>query len=550
MTLLSLLVALLAISCGKQMISETLPVEYVQNRLAQFAPVNMTCDLSHMPDAEIQVVKLLVKAAEQMNTIFMLQVYENNLNLLDELKASPELYDPAYLDLFQVMMGPWDRLEENKPFLNTLAKAPGANFYPSNITKDDIEHWLSSHPEDRAPFESEYTIIRRKGSSLAAIPYSEYFKDRLKPTADLLRKAANQTSDQSLKIYLTGRAEALLSNDYYQSDMDWMDLSGNIEVVIGPYEVYEDHLFGYKAAYESFVCVVDADETRKLQEITQHLKDMEANLPIPDAHKNFNRGSTVPIKVVNEVYNSGDARAGVQTIAFNLPNDERVREAKGFKNVLLKNVMRAKFDNIMIPIASAFLEQQEIERVSFDGFFTHTLMHEISHGLGPGNITVNGRETTVRAELKELYSVIEECKADVLANYNTQFLINQGVLPKSAESTLYATYLGGMFRSIRFGIDEAHGGGTAIQLNWCLDKGGFERGQDGRFSVNRRRLVSAIRELARELLIIQATGDYAAASDLVSEYRVIDPDIGRALASLEGVPVDIRPIFPIEKEID
>jgi len=546
----SIICLILIASCAKKRITFKSDADHVQQQLAKLAPVSLSHDLSYLPAEEIQVVHHLVKAAKYLDTIFLQQVYEANPALLKELKKSSNTDEGTYLDFFKTMFGPWDRLDENKPFINTLPKPDGANFYPADMTKDEFEQWLTDHPEDREAFESNFTMVRRGGDRLVAIPYSEFFKDQLEPAARHLRQAADLTSDKRLKTFLLSRAEGLLSNDYYQSDMDWMDLAGDIEVVFGPYEVYEDNLFGYKAAYESFICVVDHEESEKLETIVKYLNDMEGALPIPDGYKNFERGASSPIKVVNEIYTGGDAKPGVQTSAFNLPNDERVREAKGSKKVMLKNVMQAKFEKCWIPIVNVVLAEKDLQRVSFDAYFNHVLMHEVSHTLGPGQITINGRETTVNKELKELYSTIEECKADVLGMYTAQWLIDKGIFLKDLEKTLYASNLGGMFRSIRFGIGSAHGGGVAIQLNYYMDKGAVRVDKDGRFSANDRRMKRVIRDLSRELLLIQAKGDYAAAQKFIEKYKVIKPEIQTALDKLTDVPVDIRPSFPIENELD
>ncbi|OVE78612.1 peptidase, partial [bacterium I07] len=275
----------------------------------------------------------------------------------------------------------------------------------------------------------------------------------------------------------------------------------------------------------------------------------EQHLPIPDRHKNFSRGTSSPFKVVNEIFAAGDTKADVQTLAFNLPNDERVREAKGSKKVMLKNVMHAKFDKIYMPIVEKILTPDDLNRVSFDAYFNHILMHEVSHGLGPGSITVNGKKTTVNRELKDLYSIIEECKADVLGIYNVLFMIEKEIIPASLESSLFATYLGGMFRSIRFGIDEAHGGGVAIQLNYLLDQDAFRISAGGKFSVNERKIKKAVRDLASRVLMIEAKGDYEAAAELIDQFKVLRPEVQAALNRLENVPVDIRHVYPIESEI-
>jgi hypothetical protein len=535
--------------CGKKRITQKAPLAEIKAELAKLTPVTLTCDITDLPVEEIQVLKLLVRAAKHMDAIFLQQVYEGNPGLLKELERSADPDSKSYLDLFKIMFGPWNRLDGDKPFLNTLPKPEGAGYYPEDITEEEVKDWLQKNPEDRTAFESTFTVIRRKGSSLKAIPYSEYYKRDLKEAAQLLREAAKHTGDKTLAKYLTSRADGFLSNDYFQSDMDWMDLSGDIEVVIGPYEVYEDNLFGYKGAFEAFICVVDPVESKNLTVIGNYLNAMEKNLPIPDQYKTFNRGSSSPFKVANEIFTGGDTKAGVQTLAFNLPNDEKVRTAKGSKKVMLKNVMHAKFDKILMPIVQKTLAEEAQKKVSFDGYFKHILMHEVSHGLGPGEITVNGRNTNVNKELKDLYSTIEECKADVLGLYNAQFLIDNGVFGKELEKTLYASNLGGMFRSIRFGIDEAHGGGVAIQLNFYLDKGAFRIDKEGRFDVDDRAIKKAMTELAGELLLIEAKGDYEGAKEFVKKYRTLRPSVQKALANISDVPVDIHPIYPIENDL-
>ena len=534
---------------AKQNIANKAPLKDVKKQLEALAPVTLTSNLTHLPVNEIKVIKLLVEASKIMDDIFLTQVYEYNPGIYKELKESTDPDDKIYLTLFKSMFGPWNRLKANQPFINSALKPKGANYYPAGMTKTEFIEWLKAHPEDREAFESNFTMIRRKGKKLVAIPYSKYFRESLVKASDLLNKAAAITSDPTLKTFLNSRASAFLSNDYYYSDMDWMDLDGDIEVVIGPYEVYEDALMGYKAAFESFVCVVDHEESKKLGRIGKYLYDMENNLPIPDKYKNFERGTSSPFKVVNEIFAGGDTKAGAQTLAFNLPNDERVREDKGSKKVMLKNVMKAKYEKIYLPIVEKILASKDLKRVSFDGYFNHILMHEVSHGLGPGKITVNGRKSTVNKELKELYSTIEECKADLLGVYNAQFLIDEGVLPKELENTLYASNFGGMFRSIRFGLGKAHGGGVAIQLNYYMDRGAITVDEDGNFSVNDEKMKKACAELSGELLLIQAKGDYEGAKKLIKQYKVLRPEVKTALEKVKDVPVDIRPIYSIEEDI-
>jgi hypothetical protein len=396
-------------------------------------------------------------------------------------------------------------------------------------------------------------VIRRKKGKLVAVPYSRAYKKLLEPAAKLLKEAAELAENPSLKKYLNSRAEAFSSNDYFQSDMDWMDLKDHkIEVVIGPYEVYEDKLFGYKAAFEAFITLVDHKESEKWAKVAKLMNEMEKNLPIDDKHKNFNRGASSPSMIVEEVFTGGDTKAAVQTTAFNLPNDEKVREAKGSKQVMLRNIARAKFDKCWIPIVNKVLAKADLPLISFDAYFNHVMMHEYSHGLGPGTIEKNGKKTTVNKELKDHYSTIEEAKADVLGIWNSQFMVEKGVFPKELEKNIYASYLGGMFRSIRFGIDTAHGGGTAIQMNYMLEKGAFFVDKEtGRFGVNpdKKKVKEAVKQLSNELLEIQALGDYERAGQFISKYKHISPELEQALEKVKNVPTDIRPIYAVEKEL-
>ncbi len=525
-------------------------IQYVKGQIAKLAPVEIAVDPSLLNENDKAVLAKLVEAAKLMDEIFLRQVYSRNVAIREALQQGSNPDYPTLLTYFTINFGPFDRLNHDEPFINLKHKKPGgANFYPEDMTREEFEAWIQAHPEDEEAFTSNFTIIRREGDRLVAIPYSRAYREFLEPAARLLKEAAALAQNPSLKKYLNSRAEAFLSNDYFQSDMDWMDLKDHkIEVVIGPYEVYEDALLGYKASFEAFITIVDPEESAKLRKVNQYLQDMELHLPIPDKYKNLHRGSTSPIVVVQEVFTGGDTKAGIQTTAFNLPNDERVREAKGSKKVMLKNVAHAKYDKCWIPIVNIVLDPKDLQRVSFDAYFNHVLMHEMSHGLGPGTITVNGRKTTVNKELKETYSTIEECKADILGVYNLAYMVEKGVFPKEMKAQAYSSYLGGIFRSVRFGINEAHGGANAIAFNYLMEKGGFEYNpQTRKFRVNDAKVEGAIRDLAHDLLMIQATGDYEGAKRFIQKYRYLSPEMQDALNRLKDVPVDIRPVYTIEQ---
>lgn len=519
-------------------------------KVKQFAPTEIRYDHSLLDDRQKVVLEKLFHAAQIMDTIFLKQVYDRNEEIARKLAADTTASGRARQAYFDIMYGPFDRLDHDKPFYGTASKPAGANFYPTDMSKEEFESWLESHPQDRAAFTSEFTVIRRRGDKLVAIPYSEIYKDELTRAATLLREAAGYADNPSLKKYLLSRAEAFLSNDYFQSDMDWMDLKDHtIEVVIGPYEVYEDGLFNYKAAFECFLTLRDPEESAKLKVFAGYLDDMEKHLPIEDRYKNFNRGGESPIVVVQEVFASGDARANIQTLAFNLPNDERVREAKGSKKVMLKNIHEAKFKQLLRPIAERVIEKDEVDWVTFDGFFNHTLMHEMSHGIGPGKLVLNGRKTEVKSELKETYSTIEECKADVLGMYNNFYMIEKGVFRPEFAKEIWVSFLAGVFRSVRFGVNEAHGAGNAIILNYMYENGAYVYNEESdRMAVDFQKAPKVLKELATRLLMIQARGDYAGSKAMIERYAGESAILKKMTAKLKDLPVDIRPVFQIEEE--
>ena len=539
-----LMAALVLNGCAKNPFPEMAAKDHVIAELAKLAPVELETDLDGLSDGDVKALAKLLEASKIIDQLFLLQVDPENPAIREQLVAA-KLTD--HLALFDVMFGRWNRLVENEPFLDHIERPEGAGFYPSDMTKEEFETFLKDNPDLEKAFTSEFTVIRRQDGKLTAVPYHEEYKDKVEKIAQLLQEAAALTDDPTLQNFLNLRAEAFLTDDYFDSDMAWMDLSGDLEIVISPYEVYEDAMFNYKAAYESFLCRVDHEESKKLENVAVYLNAMEAHLPMPEAHKNYSRGSSSPIKVVNELYAAGDTKAGIQTTAFNLPNDERVREAKGSKKVMLKNIAHAKFDKCWIPIVNTILAEEPLSKVSFDAYFNHVLMHEMSHGIGPGLITLNGEKTSVARELKELYSTIEECKADVLGIYNVKFMIDKGVFPAELEDSMYASYLGGMFRSIRFGIDEAHGGGVAIQFNWLVEQGAFYEDENGKLNYSQDKFWPALTLLATKLLMLEATGDYKGSKALIEQYRKYTPLMNRYLEELKDVPVDIRPIYPLEK---
>ena len=523
---------------------------------ARFAPTDITADLTRLPAGERRALGKLVQASRIIDALFLRQVWAGNEALLLRLLTDTTPLGRARLHAFLVHKGPWSRLDHDAPFIPGVpAKPGGANFYAAGATKAEVETWLAGLPTDeRRRATGFFATVRRTppGSPqpFVVIPYSLEYQGELARAAELLREAAAQTAQPTLKRFLETRAAAFLSNDYYESDVAWMELDASIEPTIGPYEVYQDQWFNYKAAFESFITVRDDAETDKLARFSSELQEIEDHLPIDPALRNPSLGALAPIRVVNEIFAAGDANRGVQTAAFNLPNDERVVKAKGTKRVMLKNVQEAKFRIVLVPIANVALTPADRPQVVFDAFITHILMHELMHGLGPHNIRVGGRETTVRQELKETYSAIEEAKADVSGLWALQYLVDKGSLPKLMQDTMYTTFLASAFRSIRFGINEAHGRGMAIQLNTLLDAGAFRVAGDGTFSVDASRIRDAVTALTRDLMTLEAAGDYAQAQALIARLGVLRPEVKRVLDRLTAVPVDIEPRFPTAEQLE
>lgn len=520
-------------------------------QIRRFAPTVLTANVARLSPKDRLALRKIIAAARLLDPLFRRQVWSGNDELMKKLDADKRPIGRMLRHYFLINSGPWSRLDENEPFVDDIPKKPAhANYYPDDITKDEFTTWMNSlSPEEKEKATGYfYTIRRDAGGKLKTVPYSEEYREFLDPAAKLLREAAALTTNATLKDFLNKRAAAFASNDYYDSDVAWMDLDSPIDVTFGPYETYEDEMFGYKAAFEAYVTLRDDAETAKLTKFSQYLQELEDHLPMDAKYRNPKLGAASPIRVVNEVFSSGEGNSGVQTAAFNLPNDERVVKEKGSKRIMLKNVQDAKFNKTLIPISRVVLTPAQQRNLSFDAFFTHILTHELMHGLGPHNINVNGQATTVRLQLKDKYSSIEEAKADVTGLWALQYLIDKGVIEKSMQRTLYTTYLASMFRSVRFGITESHGRGVAMQFNYFTDEGAIKFDErTGKFSVDESKIRAAVTKLTTELLTIEAEGSYEKAAAILEKYAVIRPPMKGALDKLKSVPVDIEPVFPLAR---
>lgn len=525
-------------------------------KIRRFSPTVLTANTARLAPKDRLALRKIIAAAKLLDPLFLRQVWSGNEALKRKLEADRTPMGRMLLHYFLINDGPWSRLDEKQPFIDDIpAKLAGANHYPEDITKEEFNAWLNT----LAAAEKEkatgyfYAIRRDANGKLKVVPYNEEYREFLDPAAKLLREAAALTTNATLRDFLNKRAAAFASNDYYDSDVAWMDLDSPIDVTIGPYETYEDELFGYKAAFEAYVTLRDDAETEKLKKFSGYMQELENNLPIDPRFRNPKVGASSPLRVVNVVYSSGEGNSGVQTAAFNLPNDERVIKAKGSKRVMLKNTQDAKFNKVLLPISRVVLEPAQQRNVAFDSFFTHILMHEVVHGLGPHNISVvDGLPidgfTTVRLQLKDKYSTIEEAKADVAGLWALQYLIDKGVIDRGMQRTLYTTYLASMFRSVRFGITESHGRGVALQFNYFTDEGAIKFNErTGKFSIDESKIRGAVNKLANELLMIEAEGSYKKATAILDKYANIRPPMKGALDKLKNVPVDIEPIYPLAR---
>jgi hypothetical protein len=545
-----LLMPLLASAEDIRLPPETIRLEAMA---ARFAPVDIRVDISALPEGEQKALASLIKAARITDALFMRQMWAGNEAMLLRLMEDDTPLGRARLDYFLINRGPWSRLDDNAVFVpGAPTKPEAANFYPAGATKAEVESWLGGLAEaDRAAATGFFTTIRRDtAGKLQAVPYSLEYQGELAEMARHLRDAASATSAPTLKAFLESRAEALASNDYYASDVAWMKLDAAVEPTIGPYEVYEDAWFNYKAAFEAFITVRDDAETAKLERFGQELQWIEDRLPIDGSFRRKKLGGLAPMRVVNVVFSAGDGNHDVQTAAYNLPNDERIVAEMGSKRMMLKNYQQAKFDNTLVPISKVALAAEDQSHVDFDAFFTHILMHEVMHGLGPTNTGAQGSGGGVRPALKELYSTIEEAKADISGLWALQKLMDKGVIDRAGERRMYTTFLASAFRTLRFGMDDAHARGMALQVNWLLDAGAYRVGADGTFSVDPRKARKAVEGLTRELLTIEANGDYDGGKRLLERLVVLRPEVQAVMGRLEGVAVDIRPRFVTADELE
>ncbi|KAJ1917411.1 hypothetical protein H4219_003222 [Mycoemilia scoparia] len=535
-------------------------------RLARYKPTELGADLSHLTPNDRLAIKKLAQMADILNNLYFEQAWKGNLELKRTLenKAKASEEDKATLEFFKISKGPWDSAEHNEIFVKGAPpKPPGANVYPEDMTKEEFDAWykdLSS--DDKKKAHGFYHIVKRNDNGkLALQAYNEAYKEFLEPAHKLMKEAADLVEDPSFKKFLSSRADSFLSNEYVDSEIDWLKIKPEspIEAAIGPYEVYTDELYGAKAFFEVFLHARDFESTAMLDKFSSSLEFIENRLPIPDEYKNTDL-TPPPIVVVNQLYSGGDASVPM-TAAYNLPNDEEAIKRGGSKLTLIKNVQHGKFNSVLGSISKVVIDDDQLQYISFDAFFNHTLLHEVSHSNGPHHV-VNQPDVTVRSKLQDLHSAFEEAKAgkliflylytivDITALFACPLLVDNGVIDSISLEQIYVTYLASAFRSIRFGLNEAHGQGQAIQLNYLIDEGGFEYNEStGKFRVNFEKIVNGVSSLTNKIMLFQGNGDKAGAAEFSKKYGINRDYTKKALDKLLNVPVDIRPIYTAIEEL-
>ncbi len=501
----------------------------IDSRINQYAEVKLTSDLSGLSENQKQMIPLLIEAAKITDELFWYQAFGGQDTLISKIDGKLASY-------VQINYGPWDRLNDLQPFVKGYGSKPeGANFYPEDMTKEEFN---SVDLQNKA---SLYTFIRRnENDELTAVWYHQMFPEKLNKAAELLRKAAELAEDPGLKKYLNLRAEAFVTSEYYESDVAWMQMKNNaIDMVTGPIETYEDRLFGNKAAFESYVLIKDKEWSERLAKYVNFLPMLQRELPVDPKYKKDSPGTESDLNAYDVVYYAGDSNAGSKTIAINLPNDEKVQQEYGSRRLQLKNAMRAKYDQILVPISKELIVPEQRENITFDAFFANTMFHEVAHGLGIKN-TITGKGT-VREALKEHASALEEGKADVLGIYMITKLHDKGELKNVDLMDYYVTFLASIFRSVRFGASSAHGKANMVRFNYFKDLGAFSQDEDGMYRVNMEKFREAIDALSNDILVLQGEGDYEGTGKLLEERGQIDAGLESSLQKLteKNIPVDI-----------
>jgi hypothetical protein len=522
----------------------------LEQRLAKFREVDMPFHPDGLSTREKQMVRKLVEASRYLDDIYWRQVDPEALDLYKSLEGSTNPKDVALRRFLWINGSHFDLLLGNQPFVN-LQSSIGGGFYPSGITREQIEEYVREHPEKRAEIYSNTTIVRWKGKDLEGIPYHIAFRSFLEPAAKALREAADLSPDEALAKFLRMRADALLNDQYFDSDIAWLELKRpKVDVIFAPYETYNDGLLGVKATYGGAVMIRNEEQSRRMETFQKYVADIQDALPIPERDRPSKHGLETPMEVVDSPFRTADLGHGYQAVADNLPNDPRIHELKGSKKMFFKNFMDARVNYVILPLARYMMPEEQVAIVSGEGYLFGTIMHEICHGLGPAFAhNSSGQKVDIREAIGPIYGGLEEAKADVVGMFALKWLVDHGVLLKDQLKGYYASYLAGNFRTLRFGAAEAHGQAEMMEFNYYLEHGAVRRLPSGKYEVDYEKMPVQIENLGKELLEMEATGDRARAEAWFKKYDVIAPEVQQALHKAEGVPVDVDPLFSFPRDV-
>ncbi|MEQ1353613.1 MAG: Zn-dependent hydrolase, partial [Candidatus Acidiferrum sp.] len=519
-------------------------------RLARFKPIKMPFHQQALSAREIKLVDKLVQAANYIEQIYWRQSDPDGLKLYVSPAGSTKPEDIKLRRLLKINGSHYDLVDDMKPFVGTTPAPPGRALYPSDLTREEIEKYVQQHPEQKAALYGDFTVVRRKGNALVAIPYHVEFAQFVKPAAQALREAAALSDDPGFAKFLRLRADALLSDDYYQSDLAWLDLQNpKFDLILAPYETYLDNLLGVKTSYGAAVLIRNEGESKKLEIYQKYVPDLQEALPLDKADLPSKRGHLTPMEVMDAPFRTGDLLHGYQSVADNLPNDARVHAAKGSKKIFFKNFMDARVNEVILPLAKRLMREDQAAKASGDGYLASTLMHEISHELGPNYSRTAKGEVDIREAIGGSFSGLEEAKADVVGMFGLQWLSAHGVVSKEKLEEDYISYVAGNLRTIRFGIAEPHGRAEMMEFSYLSTQGAIMRDATGRYAVVLEKMPAAIAALAKELLEQEATGDRARSEAWFAKYAVVPPELQQALDKVSDIPVDVEPIYSFEEAI-
>jgi hypothetical protein len=525
------------------------PAPGLEKRLAQWKPYPIEFDERTLSPRERQMVEKVVMASRYVEDIYWRQSDPAGLELLQSLEGKKDVTSKSLTRMLRIMGSRFDLLAENAPFVKGAVFAPGRGLFPKGLTRDEIEQYVKQHPEKNDEIYKETNVIRQRGDQLVGIPYHVAYRDFLEPAAKLLREAADLADEADFAKFLRLRADALLSDDYYQSDLAWLDLKNpKFDIIFAPYETYLDDVLGVKGSYGAAVMVRNESESAKLAVFQKYVPDIQDALPLPAEDRPSKRGHLTPMEVMDTPYRAGDLRHGYQAVADNLPNDPRIHQEKGTKKIFFKNYMDARVNVVVLPIAKRLMRADQAAKASGEGYLADVMMHEICHGLGPAFSRQNGQQVDIRKAIGPIYSGLEEAKADVVGMYGLKWLVDKGALPQSRLEEYYASYVAGIFRTVRFSIAEAHGRAEMMEFNFLSEQGAIRR-VNGRYEMDYAKMPAAIEKVSKELLEIEATGDRARAEAWFKKYDSMPAELQSALRSVTDVPVDIDPAQPFPEPV-